>query len=124
MKQIIFVLVCSLSIATLRAQTPYLQKSFPRESIKAVLAQTSGGNISVTGASSGEARIEVYVNNGGGRETLSKEEIKQKLDEQYDLTVALEGGTLKAIAKTKKLNMNWRKTLSISFRIYAPAAVS
>jgi DUF4097 and DUF4098 domain-containing protein YvlB len=123
-KQITFVLACTLSIATLKAQqSPYLQKSFPRGSISQVMAQTSGGNISVTGESSGEARVEVYINSGGGRDALSKEEIKQRVDEQYDLTVALEGGVLKAIAKTKKPNLNWRKSLSISFRIYAPKTV-
>lgn len=124
MKRILLLLACGLPFVTMKAQSPYLQKSFPRESIHQVQAETSGGNISVSGEASGEARVEVYIKGNNGRDGfLSKEEIEQRLNEQFDLTVAVEGGVLKAIAKPKR-DLNWnRKTLSISFVIYTPQAV-
>lgn len=129
MKKILFVVVCGLQVLGVAAQssgqTPYMQKSFSRESVKQLESATSGGNISVFGQASGEARVEVYVQPDNGRDgSLSKEEIKQRLDEQFDLTVAVEGNTLKAIAKHKEHENNWRRGLSISFRIYVPEAVS
>ena len=122
MKRILIAFACGLPFLTF-AQTPYMQKSFPREAVHQLQAETSGGNISVTGEPSGEARIEVYIRGNNGRE-LSKEEIQQRLNEQFDLTVGLEGGVLKAIAKHKVHNINWNRTLSISFTIYSPEAVS
>ncbi|WP_431214239.1 glycosyl hydrolase family 95 catalytic domain-containing protein [Puia sp. P3] len=122
MKRILIALACGLPFITLSAQTPYMQKSFPRDAVHQVEAETSGGNISVMGESSGEARIEVYIKSNNGRE-VSKEEIQQRLNEQFDLTVGLEGGTLKAIAKHKIRDINWNRTLSISFVIHTPSAV-
>ena len=125
MKRLLFVFVCGLQIAALKAQSPYMQKSFPRESVHKLVSETSGGNISVSGETSGEARVEVYIHPNNGRDgSVSKEEIQRRLDEQFDLTVAVEGGELKAIAKHKQHNVNWNRTLSISFRIYVPQTVS
>lgn len=108
----------------MKAQTPYLQKSFPRESIQKVEAETSGGNISVSGEASGDARIEVYIKASNGRDgSISKEEIEKRLNEQFELTVGVEGGVLKAIAKHKERFMEWNRSLSISFVIYTPQAV-
>ncbi len=128
-KKILFVFVCGLQVLGAEAQssgqTPFMQKSFSRESVKQLESATSGGNISVYGEASGEARVEVYIQPNNGRDgSLSKEEIQQRLDEQFDLTIAVEGNTLKAIAKHKEHEDNWRRSLSISFRIYVPEAVS
>jgi len=125
MKRILFVFVCGLQVAVLHAQSPYMQKSFPRESVHKLLSETSGGNITVSGEASGEARVEVYIHPNNGRDgSISKEEIQQRLNEQFDLTIGVEGGELKAIAKHKQHNINWNRTLSISFRIYVPQTVS
>lgn len=129
MKRILFSLACGLQVLAAAAQShdesPFITKSFPMASIKQLETKTSGGNISVSGQTSGEARVEVYIhgNNGWG-EGLSKEEIQKRLDEQFDLTVAVEGGTLKAIARHKEHFDNWNHSLSISFRIYVPESVS
>ena len=128
MKRILIAFACGLPLMTLNStlnaqNTPYMQKSFPREAVHQVQAQTSGGNISVEGESSGEARVEVYIRSNNGHD-LSKDEIQQRLNEQFDLTVGLEGGVLKAIAKHKISNINWNRTLSISFVIHTPEAVS
>jgi DUF4097 and DUF4098 domain-containing protein YvlB len=129
MKKILFFFGCGLQVLTAAAQStgqsPFIQKSFPRESVKQLQVETSGGNISVFGQSTGEARVEMWVQPDNGRDgSLSKEEIQQRLSEQFDLTLAVEGNTLKAIAKHKNHNDNWRKSLSISFRVYVPEAVS
>lgn len=118
-------IACGLPFVTLNAQSPYLQKSFPRESVHEVKAETSGGNISVSGETSGEARVEVYIKSSNGRGFgLTREEIEKKLNEQFDLTVEVEGGVLKAIAKHKDRFMNWNNSLSISFVIHAPQTAS
>jgi DUF4097 and DUF4098 domain-containing protein YvlB len=123
MKRILIAFACGLPFVSLNAQTtPYMQKSFPRDAVRQLQAETSGGNISVMGESSGEARIEVYIKTNNGRD-VSKEEIQQRLNDQFDLTVGLEGGTLKAIAKHKIHDINWNRTLSISFVIHTPSAV-
>lgn len=103
-------------------EQPYLTKSLSSANIKQIEAQTAGGNISVTGGNSSDARIEVYIRNNNGR-MASKDEIAERLS-NYDLTVDVSGGKLTAIAKNKDRNMNWKKALSISFVIYAPQTVS
>ncbi|HVU95141.1 MAG TPA: DUF4097 family beta strand repeat-containing protein [Puia sp.] len=128
MKKVLFLLAFGLPVVSLYAQRdhePYLQKSFARGAVHELEAQTSGGNISVVGTTTGEARVEVYVQGNNGRWNLSREEIKQRLDEQYDLTVELQGNKLVAVAKGKK-TFNWNNNhgVSISFRIFTPVEVS
>ncbi|HEY4207021.1 MAG TPA: DUF4097 family beta strand repeat-containing protein [Puia sp.] len=127
MKKIWFLLVFGLPVVAVYAQgdrEPYLQKSFARGAVHELETQTSGGNISVAGSTTGEARVEVYVQGNNGRWNLSKEEIQKRLDEQYDLTVELQGNKLVAIAKSKK-NFNWNNHgVSVSFRIFTPVEVS
>jgi DUF4097 and DUF4098 domain-containing protein YvlB len=110
-------------MTTVSAQTPpYLQKSLSGLSIQQVEAETSGGNISVTGVSDGEARLEVYVRGNHG-EGLNNEELKRRLEEQFDLTISTDNHKLRAIARPRR-NINWNRSLSISFKIYAPLAAS
>jgi len=105
-------------------QEPYLNKSFANASIKNVNVKTSGGSIAITGGSAANAHVEVYVNpNNGNGETISKEEISKRL-EDYVLDVSLNGNELEVSAKSKSNFMNWRKSLSISFKIYVPKEVS
>lgn len=125
MKRFLFALVCGLPFVSLKAQEPYIQKSFPLASVHQLESQTSGGNISVSGGTSGEAKVEVFIRPSNGRDgSISKEEIERRLNEQFELTVGLEGGTLKAIAKHRQDRRDWNNSLSISFRIYVPQAVS
>lgn len=105
-------------------QSPYKTQSFGTQSVNRVESSTAGGNIVVTGGS-GETRVEVFVQSSnykiGG---LSKVEIDERLSQYYELEVALSGGVLTAKAKSKERNMNWKKALSISFRIYVPSNVN
>jgi hypothetical protein len=105
-------------------QQPYLKKSFANADIKNVNVKTSGGSIAITGGNAADAHVEVYVNpNNGNGETISKEEIAQRMKD-YDLEVSLSGTELEVSAKAKTGNFNWRKSLSISFKIYVPKTVS
>lgn len=118
-----------LSVWTLQAQgpsghtPPYIQKSLSGAGIHQVNAETSGGNITVSGVADGEARLEVYVR-GNNDQELSKDEIQRKLDEDYTLTISTEGGTLTASARPKPGMRSWRNSLSVSFRLYVPQSVS
>jgi hypothetical protein len=115
-------------VAVIHAQTkeePYQTKSLVSESIKNVKVETSGGSISVMGVSNSEARIEVYVRPNNGKEnTLTKEELQQRLAEDYELTISVSNNKLTAIAKPKERNMNWKKALNISFKVFSPQSVS
>jgi hypothetical protein len=75
----------------------------------------------VNGVDAKDAKIEVYVRSSNSRYEYTKEELKQKLEEEYDLEISVSDNKLTAIAKTKKDNINWNKALSISFKIYIPA---
>ena len=107
---------------------PFIVKTFPRDGVKELLAETSGGNIAVYGETTGDAKVEVYVqsnNNNGWNDGITKEEIQKRLDEQYDLEVGMENGKLVAAAHQKhNWDNNWRRGLSISFRVYVPEAVN
>ena len=128
MKILLLLLVTSLSIAV-HAQSdneaPYLTKPLASAAIEKIIAETSGGNITVNGVTAAETKIEVYIHSNNGRNKLSKEEIDKKLAEDYELTITTTGHELTAIAKPKQQNRrNWNSTLSISFKIYAPLNVS
>jgi len=122
---LLLVLLSGAAVAQSREnQDPFLTKSLSAESIREVFVRTSGGPIAVSGVSAREARIEVYVRPSNNRVTLSKEEIQQKLDEDYELTVSVAGNKLTAIAKPKDPNFNWKRALSISFKVFVPQNVS
>lgn len=128
MKKVLFLLACGFQVFALEAQPgdhePYLQKSFARGAVHSLQVETSGGNISVMGTTTGDARVEVYVQGDNGRWNLSREEIQKRLDEQYDLEVGLQGDKLVAVAKSKHNFNNWRHGVSISFRVFTPVEVS
>ena len=95
----------------------YLTKSLSSDKIKTVFVNTSGGSIAVSGAEGQEPRVEVYIN-GNNNQSLTKEEIKSRIDELYTLDISVHDGELHATAKQKRNNMNWRRSLSIAFKVY------
>lgn len=129
MKKLVCLLLLSgfaiAGIAQKQGETPYMTKPFGNTSIKKVESETSGGNITISSVAASEAKVEVYIwpSNYSDRDKVSKEEIEKRL-EDYDLKVAVNGNTLTASAKSKKHNMDWKRGLSISFRIYVPKEVS
>ena len=106
-------------------KTPYLTKSFSGETINSVRSETSGGNISVTGVAPSESRVEVFVwQNNNRRNSLSDDELKTRIDNDYDLDVSVNNNKLTVTAKSKHRITDWKKSLSFSFRIYVPATAS
>ena len=120
-----FLLFFALLSQAQTKEEPYQTKSLSGDAIKNVKVETSGGSISVTGVSNAEAKIEVYIRGNNGKDKdLTKEEIQKRLNESYDLSISVSNNKLTAIAKQKQRNMDWKKGLSISFKIYSPQAVS
>ena len=125
MKKIILAASLLISAVVVYAQfnaekDAYLTQSLSSEKISNAQVETSGGSISVAVAETGAQRIEMYVrpnNWNGGIINLSKDEIKQRLEEYYTVSIKSENGKLTAIAKSRS-DMNWKKSLSISFKIY------
>lgn len=104
-------------------RVPYFTKELPSGSVNEVFVRTSGGGITVTGVTDGDGRVEVYVQ-AGNNQHLSKEEIKERLEEDYDLSVSVSDKKLTAVAKTRGTNLNWKRNLSISFKVYVSKNVS
>jgi hypothetical protein len=125
MKNILVSLVLSSLAITVSAQDkePFLTRTF-NEPLKNVLVETSGGNITVTGGSGNEAKVEVYVHPNNFLKNPSKEEIQKKLAEDYELNISIANNKLTAIAKQKPGIRNWKQGLGISFRVYVPQNVS
>jgi hypothetical protein len=85
--------------------------------------ETVGGNIAVTGQSSGKTRVEMYVRSNTWKEKLSEEEIKERL-ENFEISMNQEGNTLRVSARPKQTS-NWnKKSLSISFKLFVPKGVT
>ena len=117
---------CGLSMAqSQEKKQPFFTKSLTGETVKDIKAATTGGNISVTGTSQTESRVEVYVSpNNGKANSLTKEEIQKRLDEEYELSVSVVNNKLSVIAKPKNKNMNWKRALNISFYVFVTKDVS
>jgi len=129
MKKYLLFLLLSVAWFAVKAQfnngkEPYMTKSLNNESIKDVEVETSGGSISVSGGPASEARVEVYITGNNGKNNLSKDEIKARLDELYDLNVSVANNKLTAIAKQKKQIHDWKRALNISFKVFVTKDVS
>lgn len=122
-KMLVFFAALAVWTASLAQDGAYLTKSLAKETVSDVYARTSGGGISVSGVGVGETRVEVYIT-GNNNRTLSKDEIKEKLEEDYKLDVSVSGNKVTAVAEPKHSNMNWKQALNISFKIYVPQNVS
>jgi hypothetical protein len=120
-------LLSAFALSPVRAQsdndTPYQTKTFSG-SLSNLRVETSGGSITVEGGQSGGVKVEMYVRGNNWPNNLSKDEIEDRLKD-YDITLATEGNTVVALAKRKDRNWNdWKRSLSISFKVYGPRALS
>lgn len=128
MKKYLLGLLLATAFFAVKAQNdsnkqPYEVKSFS-ETIRNVVSETSGGNIMVS-ATSEAAKVEVFVNaNGNRRNALSNDEIKTRIEADYEVNVSVNNGELTATAKLKHRMKDWKNSLSISFKIYVPENVS
>jgi len=128
-KILIFVLLAS-PLFGLKAQSsnekePYLVKNLANETINRIEVETSGGSIIAAASTAAESKLEMYVQTNNGRQMdLSKEEIKNRLDEYYEISIDVTDHKLTAIVKPKDRMMNWKHALNISFRVYVPGQAS
>lgn len=104
---------------------PYLTKNFSPAGLTSVKVETSGGNVSLFGQTSGEARIEVYIRANNWNQKLSDSEIKERL-EKYSIKIDKDANTLTVAAKPldSEWKWGWKNGLSISFKIYVPANIT
>src|SRR5579862_8319771 len=130
MKKYLFLLLFANFCLAVSAQNksekvPYLTKSFSGEYVSSVTAETSGGNISVSGVGQADTRAEVFISqNGNKSKSLSADELKAKVEEDYNLDVSAKDGKLTVTAKSKHRINDWKKALNFSFKIYVPKNVS
>jgi len=108
--------------AQFRDKDPFITKSFSNETINEVYARTSGGSIFIKGGNA-QARVEVYIQGNNGND-LSKDEIKQRLENDYKFILTVDNGELKITAEPKDKIFNWKRALNISFNVYVPHNVS
>ena len=97
------------------------QQSFSLSAIKAVNVSTPNGSISLNGDAEDKATLEMYVRSADG-ERLSKEELQEILDQDYEITIEERGNVLYAQVITK--NTSKGNTLSISFYIHTATNVN
>jgi hypothetical protein len=116
---LVAVLAFCLQTSAQTNKEPFLTKNFAA-SIKNVKVQTSGGSIAVEGVAEGQTRIEMYVQANGNNNTLSKEEIQERLEKDYAIEIITNNQEVSAIAQRKNKITNWRNELSISFKVFAP----
>lgn len=131
MKKSLLFLALAFTFSFVKAQfnatkDPFMTKSLTGQTIKNVEVETSGGSIEIIGGSGGNNHLDVFVsaNNSRNGESYSKEELQKRLDEYYTLTIKAENNKLTAIAKPKKNNMDWKKGVNVSFRLYIQQNVS
>jgi DUF4097 and DUF4098 domain-containing protein YvlB len=121
------VLLCAMQAEAQKTTEPYSTERFAGAKVTSVRSETSGGNITVAGEAGASPRVEMYVSGNGRRQEWSKEEIKQKLAADYEVTVSVSGNTLTASARPKRRDTrdwDWKNALNVSFKIFVPAAVS
>ena len=136
-----FFLACSLSCLGNGPFSTHTFSSLVASTIRDAEVSTTNGCITVDGNITSEAIIEMQVtvvNSGsflfGGdswsffglrnnRRNWSDEDIKQTIEEDFDISIKVEGGKLYAIAKTKKSCVQQQK-LRICFKISVPSQVN
>ncbi|HWD89121.1 MAG TPA: DUF4097 family beta strand repeat-containing protein [Mucilaginibacter sp.] len=119
-------LACGISTLALAQddRTPYSTQSLANDAISSVRVLTSAGGILVSGEAGQQPRIDVYIRGNNNRD-LSKDEIKRRLDENFDMSITVNNRELQAIVKNKHDHIDWNEDgLSISFKIYVPQDVA
>ncbi len=118
------IICCGAAVKAQSDKQPYLVKSLSGESVNSAKINGSGGSITVKGVNASEARLEVFVT-ANNNENLSKDELKQRLDEYYTLDISVSNNQLIASVKQKHmLNMNWKKSVNVSFKAYLPVNIT
>ena len=121
MKKIVFITI-ALSLFFIHAfagkhnnEEPFLIQKFPTSSITNVDVKTDIGNVKIDGDATNEAEVKVFIRRCNSDDQVAKEEIEELLNDNYEIEIKVEKGTLFAYAKKKKSNI--KKELSIGFEI-------
>lgn len=111
--------VMMLMVHTVFAQESELVIEKKFDGVKRVLVGTSGGNISVTGGSSGGTLVKVKIRPSNYKQTVSEQELRARLENDYELKVVMVGDQLQCSAKARR-KTDWKNGLSISFDLIVP----
>ncbi len=104
---------------------PFTIKTFTGANISRVNVETFAGSISVLGKDGTEPRIEMYVNENNQRgSSINKAEFQARIDKDYNINISADGNELRATVKPKNRNMDWKKSLSFSFKVFVQPNVS
>jgi hypothetical protein len=99
---------------------PYSVKRFDNVKVTNVLSETSGGSITVIGENTTSPRVEIYAQKNNWRSTVTKEEIKARIESDYEVNVSFSGGKITATSRYLKKTWDNEKSLNISFKIFVP----
>lgn len=103
-------------------EKPYATKELPGATIKEVELSTSGGSLTIVHEPGATPRIEVFVKGNNWKSELSKSELDNLLS-KYEVVTEMQGNKLVGKAKKVSDKSNYKNSLSISFKVYAPANV-
>ena len=104
----------TVNLFSVRADKPFLIRTFPASSITAVEVSTIGGDITINGDAGSEAVVEVYISRN---KYLSDEQIKQAIEEHYNINIYVENEKLYAMIEMKT---NRGTQFDVSFKINVP----
>ena len=91
MKKFCLVFLSAVTAVVASAQTsPLITKPLAEGTVSTVLSETSGGNILVTGVT-GSFKAELYaVANNSKDKKLSEQELRDRLEKEYDVKMEVE----------------------------------
>ncbi|WP_234736888.1 DUF4097 family beta strand repeat-containing protein [Tellurirhabdus bombi] len=103
-------------------EQPYKTQNFSGN-YNNVRVQTSGGSITVEGSQNSGAKVEMYVRANNGNDRLSQSELEDRLRD-YDISITTEGNTVVATAKRHQNNQDWKRSVSIAFKVFVPRTIA
>lgn len=101
---------------------PYLEKSFNNVSIQKVVVTTEGGSILVNGSDTKDAEVQVSIKCHGS--SMTDEQIKQDLKENYTFNINIDNGKLSAQLIRKSDEIPADKRLYAFFTVLVPRNVN
>ncbi|OKS85958.1 DUF4097 family beta strand repeat-containing protein [Mucilaginibacter polytrichastri] len=115
-------LVCGTTFAQVNwTNEPIILKQIKGSTIRSVTVKTLAGNIAVIGTNA-QPSIEVYVD-AINEATSSKAELKRFVEQDYAIDMVVIDHQLTVSATCKYGDSNWKKAVSISFKIFVPRSV-
>lgn len=102
------------SVAKKALDDPYLTKTF-NLAAGDLFVSTSGGSIRVEGSNTTKVKVEMYVKSN----KYSDSKIREKLEEDFEISIEKIGSRIEAIAKRTGKSWSWNG-ISISFVVYTP----